>query len=196
MPTGYTADVADGKVKDFRAFALRCARNFGACLMQRDEPLDREPTLLEPSDYHANALATAERELAELQGMTEAEAGRRADAEHIAQMERHERSVATQRDTKRRYEEMLRAVDAWTPPTPDHAGMKRFMREQLEESIKFDCNYHPSKPMHKSGREWLTERRRLVAESIARHREEHRKEVERTTERNRWIRDLYDSLAD
>lgn len=27
MPTGYTADVGDGKLKDFREFALRCARD-------------------------------------------------------------------------------------------------------------------------------------------------------------------------
>lgn len=41
MPTGYTADIKDGIT--FRDFALRCARAFGATIMQRDEDISIPP---------------------------------------------------------------------------------------------------------------------------------------------------------
>lgn len=37
MPTGYTASVQEGKVTEFRDFAMECARAFGALVMMRDE---------------------------------------------------------------------------------------------------------------------------------------------------------------
>lgn len=63
MPTGYTADVADGKITDFVEYALQCARAFGACIMLRDEPISSEIPEFQPSDYNANALAEAEKTL-------------------------------------------------------------------------------------------------------------------------------------
>jgi len=39
MPTGYTCQVQDGMITEFKEFALLCARNFGACITLRDEPL-------------------------------------------------------------------------------------------------------------------------------------------------------------
>lgn len=37
MPTGYTSPLYEGKEISFEQFALRCARNFGALVMMRDE---------------------------------------------------------------------------------------------------------------------------------------------------------------
>ena len=42
MPTGYTSGVATGEIKDFKTYALQCARAFGACIMLRDEPMSDE----------------------------------------------------------------------------------------------------------------------------------------------------------
>ena len=40
MPTGYTADIQDGKITTLREYALSCARAFGALIMMRDDPHD------------------------------------------------------------------------------------------------------------------------------------------------------------
>lgn len=196
MPTGYTASVADGKVTDFRTFALQCARQFGACVAQRDDPMDAPPKLVEPSQYHAKALAEAEARLVELQAMTVEEAGKQADAEHAKAVEERERYRNTRRDTQRRYEAMIEKVETWKSPTSDHAELRLFMLSQLRESMDFDCREYDQPPLvHLSGEAWLVKRRGELAASIGRHREEHRKELERTAERNAWIQALYDSLT-
>ena len=40
MPTGYTQQIIDGKVKTPREFLHLCLRNFGICICMRDEPFD------------------------------------------------------------------------------------------------------------------------------------------------------------
>ncbi len=194
MPTGYTASVADGTVKDFPTFALQCARAFGATIMQRDDPMSEPPKLQEPSQYHAKALAEAEAMQVELREMTEAEAWRRAEDEHTQKVAEYERIVANKRETKRRYETMLAEVRAWTPPTPAHSELREFMEKQLVESLDFDCCFEPKRPVARTGSQWLAEKRQAVAHDIGYHRQHHAEEVERTNGRNAWIQALYDSL--
>ena len=52
MPTGYTTDIYNGKDVSFRDFALTCARQFGACIMQRDDPADEKPKIMPEESYH------------------------------------------------------------------------------------------------------------------------------------------------
>lgn len=194
MPTGYTADVGDGKVTDFRTFALICARQFGACVMQRDDPMHDPPKLVEPSDYHLKRLAEAEAELARLQGMSVDQAGREADAEWATSVRRETERRNKNRATESRYRSMLAEVKKWTPPTSEHAELKRFMADQLRQSIDFDCKEYPSRNRHLTGEEWLAEKRGDAAHDIGYHKAEYKAECDRTAGRNAWIQALYDSL--
>lgn len=66
---------------------------------------------------------------------------------------------------------------------------------QLRESIDFDCSTrYETEPVLKSGKEWLESRRQIVARDIACNTKQHEEEVHRTNERNRWIRQLRESL--
>ena len=56
MPTGYTIDIYNGKKVTFKDFALNCARAFGACVMQRDDPADEKPKIMPEESYHTKAL--------------------------------------------------------------------------------------------------------------------------------------------
>ena len=60
MPTGYTAPIYEGEENfTFKKFAMRCARNFGALIEMRGEPLDAEidfDKCFQPSDYYKKAL--------------------------------------------------------------------------------------------------------------------------------------------
>ena len=42
MPTGYTQQIIDGKVKTPKEFLHLCLRNFGICISMRDEPLNSQ----------------------------------------------------------------------------------------------------------------------------------------------------------
>lgn len=73
MPSAYTAPVQDGKITEFKDFAILCARAFGACIDMRDDPLDKPiPEAFSPVTKHYDeALATATNKLAALRAMTD-----------------------------------------------------------------------------------------------------------------------------
>ena len=97
MPTGYTADVADGKITEFTEYALQCARAFGACIMLRDDPVSSEIPEFEPSDYSAKELAEAEKDLSQFLAMNESQRRELHEAEHIKNIEVADRGLGAGR---------------------------------------------------------------------------------------------------
>lgn len=199
MPTGYTADVGDGKVTELREFAWGCARAFGACIHLRDvdekkERRRRAPVLAEPTTYHLDKIEEAKKELAQIEAMS-LDQKREAHAAYID--ETVSRSAKYQRgklETEQRYSAMIEKVRAWTPPTPDHEELKKFMLEQLRESIRFDCGHVTAEkvmPFH----EYWSHRLARIARDIEYHTQEHAKEVERVESRNAWTKKLDESLS-
>lgn len=67
MPTGYTADLVDGKINTVEEYAKLCMRAFGATLHMRDEPLDKQYTTSEPSTYHLDAINDVKKDIERLQ---------------------------------------------------------------------------------------------------------------------------------
>ena len=194
MPTGYTAEVANGKVTDFRTFALRCARQFGATIMQRDDPMEELPKLRVASDYYERSLAESKARLAWLDTLDVEQANDEAAKEYGEAVKQNEKYRAERSLTKTRYEAMLSDVRAWEPPTPEHQELKRFMVQQLTESIDFDCKDYSTKPVRLSGPMWLAREKGKARESIARYTKLYGEELERVEESNRWITALYESL--
>lgn len=194
MPTGYTADVADGKLTDFAIFALQCARQFGATIMQRDEPMSSMPRLREESSYYREAREKAEKTLAELEKLGPKEAERRARAEYRDLLARHEGAIAERSAKRERYQAMLEKVRTWTPPTSQHRELKKFMEQQLTESIKFDCSWSFEPPTQLTGPQWLAAKREKARKGVEYYRKEEREERDRVAGANAWIEALYASL--
>lgn len=199
MPTGYTDAIAKGI--SFRDFVLRCARGMGACIMQRDEPMSEPPKTQTPSDYHEKELKKAETELKELKDISDETALHKARSEHEKQRAEIEAGIRNNIDLKAKYEAMLSRVQKWNPPTPEHVGLKDFMINQINESIRFDCegSYYDDlltrlKPP--SAEKWKTRKFKEILRNISYHKEELAKEIERTNGRNKWIECLYDSLPE
>ncbi len=197
MPTGYTAPVQDGIT--FEQFVLRSARAMGALIMLRDEPMDAPiPDRFEPSDYHSKALKKAEERLAWLIQMPSAEAEREAKKQFEEKQEFTARMIKQSNEILAKYDAMLEQVRAWTPPTPDHEGLKEFMVRQLVESIDFDCDtryWENEAPVLLSAEAWKQGQIQSEERSVVYHREEYCKEVERTEARNDWLRALRESLT-
>lgn len=196
MPTGYTAGVQDGRIVEFREFALQCARAFGALIELRDEPLAATvPPPFEPRGYHQKALGEAQAKLAEIEAMDDRAVARAAEAAYLESCQ-FWAEVREKRATERvRYEAMLAKVNAWAPPTPDHQGLKDFMLSQLRESIDWDCrDYETEPPRRQTEAEWRTEALAQARNMIELHTQEHAKEVARVNDRNAWVRALAQSL--
>ncbi len=194
MPTGYTAAVVDGTVTDFRTFALRCARAFGACILQRDEPMDALPRIDPPSTWHAERAEKARTRLVELEAMTPEQ----IDA---AAAEQHARDVAAYEDSRRRADEarnrcndMLRAVVKWEPPTKDHAQMRAFMIEQLTQTRDMDGRSYAERPVEPFGAAWHLAAVQQAKDDIVYCEAEQLRENERHAQRQAWLDALTASL--
>jgi hypothetical protein len=195
MPTGYTADIAKGIT--FEQYALACARAFGALILMRDDPSDAPiPERFEPSDYSVKALAEAKAELTHLDAMSVTETAAAADAEYAAETERCSQRRAEYTELRNKYNAMLAQVVQWEPPTPDHVKYKEFMVEQIRSSIDGDCNEkYITEPALLTGQQWLMRKITEARRSVAYHEKSHAEEIERTDNRNAWIKALRDSLA-
>jgi hypothetical protein len=194
VPTGYTSDLYNGKPQSFSEFVMNCARAFGALIELRDEPNAPIPDEFQPSDYYPKQLAQAQQRLKELKGMSLADAQRASDAAFEAELSRWHERAADRRATRLRYEEMLDQVDAWQAPTSEHEGLKKFMHDQLAESIDFDCSRIMPAPVHEPAAEWLARELGRAEHDVEYYTAELEKERQRQAERSRWVRDLRSSL--
>jgi hypothetical protein len=195
MPTGYTAGVADGTIKDFKTFALRCARNFGALVTMRDEPFDAEiPESFEPSSYYKEKLENSLNDFENFKKLTneqiEEQCQKSYEDELASYNEYKEKDLIQQQN----YENMLKKVKDWNPPTSEHQNMKKFMVEQLTESIRFDCGYSRQEPIKLSSKEWAEKEFNKINKDIEYYQKALAEEEARCRERTEWIKALRNSL--
>lgn len=202
MPTGYTAPIYEGEENfTFKKFAMRCARNFGALIEMRGEPLDAEIDFdkrFQPSDYHKKALERVEKEYQEFldNPPTAEELGKKYDEkvnnDFKKFLERRESSKALQE----RYAAMLEQVKAWEPPTDEHNGLKEFMISQLQESMDYDCVvYSPYTDDREEYIKYHMSPDPLLKE-IAYYKERYEKEVELCNNRKQWVIKLIQSFKE
>tara|TARA_R110000868_G_scaffold118_2_gene1199 strand:- start:503 stop:1096 length:594 start_codon:yes stop_codon:yes gene_type:complete len=197
MPTGYTADVQSGKITEFSAFAMQCARAFGAPITMRDESRDAEiPEKWEPSDFYAKRLLDAKIESGRLLCLTDAEAQEERDAAERLRAKSFADRAKTRHLHKERYNAMYAKVCEWSPPSAEHEQMKRFMKEQLAESVEFDCpeTGYAYEPLPDAATH-LLDRIKAAAQDIKRYTKENDDEIARTDSRNKWLSDLRASFT-
>lgn len=195
MPTGYTASVATGETASFRDFAIKCARAFGALIHMRDENMSADIRQQEVSSYHADGIANAKAEVIRLGSLSGEECQAEADKSFAAKVASRNERNADKAAQKARYENMLASVRAWNPPTSDHQHMKKFMADQLEESIKFDCSsYDEPRDEPQSGEQWYWSQISQLSQSIAYHEKRQAEDVAQAEKNNRWVEELRNSL--
>lgn len=195
MPTGYTAGLYEGD-ESFETFVMHAARGMSVLMLMRDAPFDAPiPDKFEPSDYHTKALHDARTRLETAMALTEAQAEELARIANERRTAEYEEAKAKDAARRRRYEEMLAKVEAWQPPTDDHMGFKRFMLEQLTESIRYDCGggvSDPPKPI--TAIEYGENEIRRAFDDIYYHKDQLAKEEARCAQRTAWVKALRESL--
>lgn len=192
MPTGYTYPVVEGKVTEFKDFALQCARAFGACIEMRDEHQDVPiPDEFKPDDYHTQRYEESKAEMVRLMSLTPAECEAERDAEFEQVQKSHEKYVQTRQAENNRIKAMLLQVHAWEPPSRDHIELKKFMVDQLESSI---VKVHFDGPTKVGVEDWLHGKVASANRSMGYHQKRVASEVERIQQRNLWVKQLRESL--
>lgn len=196
MPTGYTADVQSGKVTTFPEFAMQCARAFGALISMRDDAPDaRVPDMIEPNtSYYDERLAQATADLERLRAMTPQQAQEEAERVYESAYAEWVKYEARKAEERARYEAMLEQVKAWEPPTFNHIEMKKFMIQQLEESIRFDCGTSEP-PQPRNAQDWHQEAVASARRSLLYLTEQRAEEIDRAASRTAWIQALRKSLV-
>lgn len=201
MPSGYTADIADGTIKDFPVFAMRCARAFGALIEMRDDPMDTPiPETLKRFDsdsrYHEK-LREARDELDRLRTMSPIQIALDCDAAYEKEMKSWDENCAERNQKLARYEAMLNMVYTWMPPSEDHVKMKEFMIEQITQSIDWDCKIHMDwMPKLMSPSEWHAHVIDRAIWDVNYYEEQLEKELQSKNDSNLWLSQLRDSLKD
>lgn len=191
MPTGYTHSLCEGNVS-FNQFVWCCARAMGALIMMRDEPLDKAPPDKLPGtdDYHVKALKEAKSKLARLRKMSASAAQKNADRDYKSAVKAHENHVADVAAVRERLDYMREKVVAWTPPTSDHSGLKDFMLDQLDQTIRHDgtvSSYYEDRIKKLTGMEWLKEQIASAEHSVDYHTRELALAQARDKDRQDWI---------
>lgn len=199
MPTGYTHIVADNENLTFPEFAMRCARNFGALVMMRDEPLDAPiPEKFEVDDYYKKEYEKAKAAYENFisNPPTDEDLEKQYNEYVATETERFAKESADKDVKRRRYNSMLLKVLKWQPPPPEHEGLKKFMVDQLHDSIEWDCSEY--QPTTSSKEEYVASHRsgKSLKEELDFYEKRWRDEVERTNSRNKWLKDLRESLKD
>lgn len=195
MPTGYTAKMYDGKEQSFREYALECARAFGACVELREAPSGPAPLELPGSSYHQERLDKAQAELRAVMAWTPEELAEKAEADYQARKDAWTKQMEECAARLRLYGANLAAAKAWTPPSPDHEELKKFMIQQIETCWGETKPYGES-PLGWGGNyeKYREQRLKAIDRDIEHHTRQAREEEARRTMRNSWLRLLHESL--
>jgi len=197
MPTGYTAALCE-KDESFETFIMRCAREFGALVIMREEPLDASvPEKFEPSDWNFKEFEKARDQHVKVAGMSDEECEKEALEEFQANVATFRGVIERAAAIRRRLLRMRVQVEAWRVPTPDHVGLKMFMLEQLDVTIESEgtvSKFWSEQIKSLSGPEW---REKVLASldcDVKYHHKQNEEEIERTRSRNKWLAELRASL--
>ncbi len=179
------------KLVHFKDFALGCARAFGACVMQRDDPADVKPKIMPEESYHTEEL----KKLGKFKKPTKAE----FDSYVIERIADCKETIDKMKKLQTAYNKKIEEAQDWNPPTPEHEGLKKFMIQQLTDSMQFDCSYYYyeselKKLNNMTYDDYVNEQKKHHKWKIKYHTEYLEKDLNNIRKRNKWIQDLYNSL--
>jgi len=193
MPTGYTAEVSNGTTTSLRAFAMRCARAFGALAHMKDDPNDA-PINVQRNGCDAE-LRDAEAHLAMMREVSDKWLESSIARRHLEAIEFEERYHRNVTVVRARYEAMLEKVTAWDAPPPLR-DLREFMLKQIRESIEWDCP--APRPVRIPERPTVAAfRAKEIAaaeERLAAARVRHAEEEKRLSASRKWVADLLAAL--
>lgn len=200
MATGYTYALYDGTPITFEVFMWRLARAMDVLAHMRDAATDTPISLPLPEErrdtYHDERLKEERARLRDFRQKTDADWAadvKSFNKKNLAEYKRHKKE---EEERERRYNEMIKKVTAWSPPSQAHERLKAFALQQLADSVEMDCRHYSSMPAPKklTGEEYKAMKLGEVNLVIDYHAGRVKKTRSSAAEREEWIRQLADSI--
>lgn len=199
MPTSYTAGILDGDITTFEEYAKQCMRAFGASMHMRDEPMDKEWEPQEPSDRNKKLAEQKKNEIDYYSSASKEDLELKEKIHILDKIERCANTLIQNIDKKNQLEGFKEQAQQWEPPTDEHIKYKEFMIKQLDKTIDFDCGYDLWLGWLEDDIEEYPDidgkevRKRLIKDATAsmkRYEKQHKEELERVEERNKWAKEV------
>lgn len=203
MPTGYTAGVIDGEITTLQGFAKKCMRAFGATIHMRDESLNEEYVPREVGDYYKVALETWEKTLNEVTSMSDEEIVAKREKQLQEDIDYHKDRINKVEKNRIVLSKLIKEVTEWVPPTEEHVNFKKFMLDQLSQTIQHDGDdSYNRERLNKSINEMFSIDAKKIREeyikdakyNINYSKENLDKEIKRVEESNKWVEQLLNCL--
>jgi hypothetical protein len=199
MSTYYTHPVCEGTVTSLREFMLNCARAVGYYVTLRDEaggPIDQFDLEKLVAPRLRNNEQKFSAQLAELEGMSDEEAGRRAQAELQRRLAERREAAEEAAQRRARCEAMLGKVRACACPSKEHAQLWKFCEEQLADTILLerDLEESPIDPEKYTARAWKERQAAFLRRQIESEREDNELERELAARRRAYTEALLKAL--
>ena len=199
MPTGLTSKIYEGEDTSLRGFALTCVRQLGFGYYASNYgkmalPLDKAPDI-KPSNYHKEELERANKKLEDFMNLQkDPDALRKKYEEHLKVINGDkEESRKHKEKIKENYLSVLDKVEKWDAPS-EFDSLVKLMKDQLNDSIKYDCTTYDYEKKEQSIEEWAKSEISAIKWSIGYHETEYKKAVEYAKECNEYIKKLYEEL--
>lgn len=196
MPSGYTVEIQDNNLS-FKDFARLCTQNFlpGRCHDRKFNRWD-PPKKVDFSDEIKNYNEMIEKNRKQLYNVTTAsrEELYREYSEYIKNLEQeYNQKVKEKKLIKEKYEILLIEAKNYSFPREEFRELKKFMIQQLEESIKWDCGNTEELEIPSFDR-YIELEIQTIKSSISFYMERIEKTMQQQKEINNWIDDLEKSL--
>lgn len=131
MPTGYTAQIKEGYT--FEEYAINTLKAFGVCVMLREsDDLPNIDNIKDKSSHHQDALD-------EIKGFDKQAYLDDYDSHKSNRIKGAKEGIARNKELEKQYRIMLEKVELFTCPSSEHEGWVKFMKDQIQDSIKADC---------------------------------------------------------
>jgi len=203
MPTGYTEGILNGKINTFPEFAKTCMRAFGATIHLRDDSLDKEYEPRIPSDYYLSSIKECEENILKFENLSDDELSSQILLDLNNNKKYYERSIKEKKENLKKLNSMLGEAMKFVPPTEDHVGIKDYMIDQIEQTIKHDCDvYYAQKGLKDiikqiknfNIKEIRSSRLKDYKLDLENSRTRYNQEIERCDDANRWAYNLLKSI--
>lgn len=195
MPSGYTQELCEKDIS-FERFIWQCARAFGAFIEMRDDGLSATipKDFLKLDPYHLKRIEEDKHQLLYIENLTIEQAEGRAQTQYEKSLKDYKEEIRSTKIVADRLNKMKEQVTRWLPPSPNHEGLKKFMLDQLNETLKYDGTVYGRAPEKIDGNTWKLNEIEAIKDSIRYHTQEHEKVLERNKESRQWISLLHKSI--
>lgn len=187
MTTSFTAHIEKGCT--FNEFVWECAKGMEALYCSSVEERLQKP---KEDSFSKQMVERYQKELNELWSLIGDDWEVRAAGQHEKALQQYRKSLIAYNKMRSKYDAMRLQVEAWIPPTEDHAGLKAFMLQQIDSSIEW--MHKPEEPKKRSGKELRDIEIKEATRSLEHYQNNCKEELLRGKRAGDWIKALIASV--